>query len=122
MAYFVIIPVYLAFIIGLICVAVITQFTPRFRQAGPYIFGGAIGTLLGLVVFNLLIWAVGLFPVWLCNHILLPDWLTSVSKIFGAFTLSFGPLIGSAVGTLAGLAGGIYYVFTRKRYAAEPIP
>ena len=118
MTYFIIIPVYLAFFIGLICVALITQFTTRFRQAGAYIVGGAIGTLIGLVVFNLLIWAVGLFPLWLGKHVLVPDWFTSVSNIFFAFTLLLGPLIGSAVGTLVGLAGGIYYVFSRNRYAA----
>jgi hypothetical protein len=115
MPYFFILPAYVALFIALIVIAIITRFVARFRLASGYIVAGAIGTLIGFVIINIVVWIVGLFPVWLNQKVSLPDWLQQVSKFFVAGTLLIGPFIGSAIGILLGFAAGFYFVYRRRK-------
>jgi len=114
MPYFFILPAYIVFLIGLIAVAVIVRFIPRFQRASGYIIGGAIGTLIGLVIINVIVILAGVAPAWLAERFTLPDWLQKASKYFVAATLLIGPFIGSAVGVFLRFAVGIYFVFRRR--------
>jgi hypothetical protein len=117
MPYFFIIPAYLALLTGLVAAAIITRFIPRFRPASRYILAGAIGTLAGFLIINLIVFFAGMSPVWLAGKITLPDWLHEVSKYFVAATLLIGPFVGSAVGVLVGFFAGLCFVRRRRRHA-----
>jgi len=100
---------------ALIVAAIIARFIVRFRPASGYIVAGAIGTLAGFVIVNVLVWLIGLFPIWLNGKVSFPDWLQEVSKFFVAGTLLIGPFIGSAIGILLGFAAGLYFVYKRRK-------
>jgi hypothetical protein len=118
MPYFFILPAYVALLVGLIGAAVVARFVPRFQPASGYIVGGAVGTLFGFVIINVLVWVVGLFPAWLNQKVAFPDWLLHLTQYFVAATLLIGPFIGSAIGVFLGFAAGIYFVFRRRSHAA----
>jgi hypothetical protein len=118
MPYFFIIPAYLALLIGLVVAAIIARFIPRFQPASRYILAGAIGTLAGFLIINLIVFFAGMAPVWLAEKISFPDWLHEGSKYFVAATLLIGPFVGSAVGVLVGFVAGLYFVRRRSRHAA----
>jgi hypothetical protein len=118
MPYFFILPAYVALLIGLIGVAVAARFVPRFRRASGYIIGGAVGTLIGFVIINVIVILAGVAPAWLAQKFTFPDWLQQVSRYFVAATLLIGPFIGSAIGVFFGFAAGIYFVFRRRSHAA----
>src|ERR1035441_3506413 len=98
MPYFFILPAYVALLVGLIGVAVVARFVPRFQPASGYIVGGTVGTLVGFIFINVVVIVVGVLPAWLAQKISFPDWLQQVSKIFVAAALLIGPFIGSAIG------------------------
>ena len=118
MPYFFILPAYALLLLGLVAVAIITRFVPRFRTASGYFVGGAVGTLIGFAVINVIVWLVGLTPVWLSQKFTFPGWLQQASKFFVAAALLVGPFIGSAVGVLFGFAAGFYYVYRRRGHVA----
>jgi hypothetical protein len=118
MPYFFIIPAYLALLIGLVAAAIMARFIPRFQPASRYILAGAIGTLAGFIIINLIVFLAGMSPVWLAEKITFPDWLHQVSKYFVVATLLIGPFVGSAVGVLVGFVAGLYFVRRRNRHAA----
>ena len=118
MPYFFIIPAYLVLLSGLVAAAFIARFIPRFQPASPYILAGAIGTLAGFLIINLIVFLAGMSPVWLAEKITFPDWLQEVGKYFVVATLLIGPFIGSAVGVFVGFIAGLYFVRRRKRHAA----
>ncbi len=118
MPYFFILPVYVALLLGLIGAAVVARFVPRFQSASGYIFGGAIGSLVGFLLVNVAVILVGATPAWLAQRFTFPDWLQQTSKFFVATTLFIGPFIGSAIGALLGFAAGFYIVFRRRKNAA----
>jgi hypothetical protein len=118
MPYFFILPAYVALFLALVVVAVIARFVPRLRIASGYIVAGAIGTLIGFLLVNIIVWLAGLSPVWLSQRFTFPPWLENASKFFVAVTLIIGPFIGSAIGVLAGFAAGFYFVYRRRRQVA----
>jgi hypothetical protein len=118
MPYFFILPAYVALLVGLIGVAVVARFVPRFRRASGYFIGGAVGTLVGFVIINIIVILAGVAPAWLAQKFTFPDWLQQVSRYFVAATLLIGPFIGSAIGVFLGFAAGIYFVFRRRSHAA----
>jgi hypothetical protein len=119
MPYFFILPAYAALLAGLMGAAIVSRFVPRFRPAGGYIGGGAIGTLVGFTIVNVLVWLAGLFPVWLNRNDSFPKWLAHTSQFFVAANLLIGPFIGSAVGVALGFAIGVYIVYRKRRQAAS---
>jgi len=118
MPYFFIIPAYVVLLVGLIGVAVVTRFVPRFRRASGYFIGGAVGTLIGFIIINVFVVFAGVAPAWLVQKFACPDWLQQVSRYFVAAALLIGPFIGSAIGIFLGFAAGIYFVFRRRNRAA----
>jgi hypothetical protein len=117
MPYFFILPVYAALLLGFIGAAAITRLVPRFRVVTGYIVCGAIGTLIGFIILNALVWMAGLFPVWLNQKNSFPQWLLRFSQFFVAGTLLIGPFIGSAIGVMLGFAAGIYIVYRLRNRA-----
>ena len=118
MPYFFILPAYCALLFALVAAAVIARFIPRFRTASGYIVGGAVGTLIGFTLINVIVWLVGLAPVWLSQKSTFPGWLQQTSKFFVAGALLIGPFIGSAFGVFFGFAAGSYFVYRRRRHVA----
>ena len=118
MPYFFILPAYVALLIGLIGVAVVARFVPRFQPVSGYIVGGTIGTLIGFVIANVVVVLAGVAPAWLAQKFTFPAWLHQVSQYFVAAMLLIGPFIGSAIGVLLGFAVGLYFVYRRRRHAA----
>ena len=114
MPYFFILPAYIVLLIGLIGAAVVARFVPRFQSASGYLFAGAVGTVLGFVIINVLVWIVGLFPAWVNQKVSLPEWLQHASMYFVAAALLIGPFIGSVIGVLLGFAAGLYFVYRRR--------
>jgi len=114
MPYFFILPAYVILLVGLLGAATIARFVPRFRTASGYVLGGAVGTLIGFTVINIMVWLVGLAPAWLAQKYTFPAWLQQASQFFVATALLVGPFIGSAMGVLFGFAAGFYWVYRRR--------
>src|SRR5215469_17294022 len=108
MPYFFILPAYFALLLGMIGVAVAVRFVPRFQSASVYMFGGAVGSLIGFLLVNVLVILLGVAPAWLAQRFTFPDWLQTTSKFFVVATLLIGPFIGSAIGALLGFAAGFF--------------
>ena len=117
MPYFFILPAYILLLIILIAGAIACRFFPRLRSTTNYLLAGAVGTLVGFVVLNLITFLMGMMPVWLAQTITFPDWLQQPSKIFVAGVLLIGPFIASGVGILVGFAGGFYLARKKSRRA-----
>jgi large-conductance mechanosensitive channel len=115
MPYFFILPAYSILFVGLISLAIIARFFPRFRPASKYFIGGAIGTLVGFIVLNIIVILVGIAPAWLAQKFTFPIWLHDVGKYFVAATLLIGPFIGSAIGVILGFVIGFYFVHKRNK-------
>jgi hypothetical protein len=115
MPYFFILPAYLILFVGLISLAIIARFSPRFRPVSKYLIGGAIGTLVGFVVFNTIVILVGIAPAWLAQQFTFPTWLHELGKYFVAATLLIGPFIGSFIGITLGFLIGFYFVHERNK-------
>jgi hypothetical protein len=115
MPYFFIVPAYVLLVVGMTVLAVVARFVPRLRPTSGYVAGGAVGTLPGFVVANVLISIAGLLPVWAAQHVSLPEWLHNVLKVFVAAVLLIGPFVASLLGVALGFAGGICYVWLRRR-------
>jgi len=115
MPYFFILPAYLILFVGLISLAIIVRFFPRFRPASKCFVGGAIGTFVGFVVLNTIVILVGVAPAWLAQQFAFPIWLHDMGKYFVAATLLIGPFIGSAIGIILGFLIGFYFVHKRNK-------
>jgi hypothetical protein len=119
MPYFFILPAYLVLLIGLIAAAVTVRFVPRLKHLRGCVLGGALGTLIGFAIVNVIVVLAGVAPAWLAQKITFPNWLQQVSKFFVAAILLIGPFIGSGVGVLFGFAIGFYWVYSRKKRATN---
>ncbi len=115
MPYFFILPAFAILLLALVAAAIGVRFLPRLKHTSGYIVGGTAGTLVGFVVVNLLVWFVGLLPVWIDHQVRLPDWLRQASGVFIAGTLLIGPFIGSALGVAFGFAAGLLLVYVHRR-------
>lgn len=116
MPYFFILPAYFILLLGLVGMAGVARFVPRFKPASRYIIGGTIGTLIGFIIVNIIILVAGVAPAWLARKFTFPDWLQQFSKYFVAATLLIGPFIGSGVGILIGFTVGFFYIYRRRRH------
>src|SRR5580692_9024393 len=117
MPYFFILPAYFVVLIGLIGAAVTVRFVPRLKHLSGYLLGGALGTMIGFAVINVIVVLSGVAPAWLAQKFTFPNWLQQASKFFVAATLLIGPFIGSVVGVLFGFAIGFYLVYRRRKHA-----
>jgi hypothetical protein len=117
MPYFFILPAYLVLLIGLIGGAVVVRFMPRLKHLSGSLLGGALGTMIGFAVINVIVVLAGVAPAWYAQKFTFPNWLQQTSKFFVAATLLIGPFIGSAVGVLFGFAIGFYLVYRRMKRA-----
>jgi len=115
MPYFFILPAFLVLFFGLTGLAVIARFVPQLRSVSGCLVGGAIGSLIGFVIFNVLVILAGIAPAWLAQKYTLPAWLQDAGKYLLATTLLIGPLIGSAIGSSLGFAAGFWFVYQRNK-------
>lgn len=121
MPYFLILPVYLVLLAGLICLAIAFRFFPRLKPMSRYFWGGAIGTAIGFIVANAIVLLVGVMPAWLGQRFTFPNWLQETGRFFVAATLFVGPFIGSTVGVALGFLAGFYFVLVLRTPAnAQP--
>jgi hypothetical protein len=119
MPYFFILPAYIILLLGLFGAAVATRFMPRFHSASGYIFGGALGSLVGFLLVNAAVILAGVAPAWLAQRFNFPNWLLQTSKFFVAAMLLIGPFIGSAIGVLLGFAAGFFIVLRRRNFTLK---
>lgn len=65
MPYFIICPIYAAIFVGLLLLAGVLAFTKQFRRWSSYLVAGALGTLPGFIVGNVMFWlaAIGVMAV-----------------------------------------------------------
>ena len=107
MIYFFILPVF-AIYLGLSIIAlIVTLLAPRWKPMSRYLFVGALGSVIGFVVCNALVYVVTIPP----SAILSNFELTEVRKIVGVFLaiiLLVAPIPASLIGTLAGFLGGLF--------------
>ncbi len=71
MPYFIIMPAYLILLVLLGTAAALTRRFPNVRWTSPYLAWGALGTLPGFILANLL----GFLPLWISSHLSPPEWL-----------------------------------------------
>ena len=64
MPHFIILPLYALLLLGLIVVAIMARSVPRASGASGYLMAGAVGTVPGFLVANVLNAVAGLLPVW----------------------------------------------------------
>ena len=114
MPYFFILPAYIALAFVLIASGVAVRYVPRWKFASAYLIGGALGTLPGFVIANVIVMLSGVIPVILSEKITLPHLLQQIGGFVVAGILLIGPFIASAVGIAGGFFAGVYIVF-RKR-------
>lgn len=114
MPYFFILPAYIALALALIVLGMVVRYIPRWQFASVYLLSGALGTLPGFLIANVIVMLAGVIPVILSEKITLPHLLQQIGGFVVAGILLIGPFIASAVGIAGGFFSGVYIVF-RKR-------
>ena len=118
MPYFFILPVYLLLLLFLGIAALVTHLTPQWRSASRYFVAGALGTIPGFIVANLLATLAAIIPAWIAGHFALPEIVASICTIVTFASLLLGPFAASAMGIILGGFAGCLLV-SRQRGARE---
>ncbi|MBI3158398.1 MAG: hypothetical protein HYZ26_02220 [Chloroflexi bacterium] len=115
MPYFFVLPAYVFLLVILVLVAAVAYCVERWRPASRYILGGAVGTLPGVIVANVLVTLIGILPALVIRSLVLPGWLEQTTGVLAGVTLIVGPIVASVVGVIIGFGTGMSFVYGRKR-------
>ncbi len=121
MPYFFIFPAYLLLFIGLLAVSLVFWFIRELRRWSSYIFWGALGTLPGFILGNVLFWLVawGLLTL---GQKSAPEISSDIAKGVATATVIIafvgGLVIANVGGCVVGFCGGLWLrALFRKRKA-----
>lgn len=118
MPYFFILPLYVLLVAVVLVAAAVFRLQPRFRYLSPYLVAGAIGSLPGMLIGNLLLVAV--VAPFVTKKIVLPDQLYWLSALIVGAGVLVGPFVVSAAGSVIGAALGWRFCRTRMMKNREP--
>jgi len=106
MLYFIIFPIYALLFMGFLLLSVIVLFIKPLRQWSSYLVFGALGTLPGFVIGNILFWLIvwGLLSL---LHESAQEITSDIAKAVAIICFVGGLAVTNIVGCTAGFLGGI---------------
>ena len=114
MPYFLLLPLYTLFFVGLIVAGGVLMLVPKLRPFAVYVFGAVLGSLPGFLLANMVLALVTILIV----DLPVPKPAQTVQGLFVAAMVFIGPFIVSGVGVLLGSLAGIALVRRRKSFRA----
>jgi hypothetical protein len=116
--YFLILPAVVGFLLLLLIGAIIFRFIPNWQHLSGYLVGSAIGTAIGFVVANGLLFLLVLGTLRVADQ---PDVSPLTQQISGYGAMAgviLGPILATGAGVFLGLAAGVFFVFQKRRRRA----
>ena len=117
MPYFFVIPIYFLGFVGILIAALVCRLRPNLRHFSGYLLAGAIGSLPGFIVGNLLLAAI-VAPI-VMGKVVFPDSLYWLSALIVGFGVFIGPFVVSFSGSLTGAWIGWRLYGKRQRRVVE---
>jgi hypothetical protein len=122
MPYFIICPIYAVMFLGLLLLAGVLAFTKQFRRWSSYLVAGALGTLPGFIIGNVLFWLIawGFFTVLQKPLQQVSSDVVNGAAAMGLVIVFVGGLgLANVAGCAAGFLGGIWI---RSKFRGQPPP
>jgi tetrahydromethanopterin S-methyltransferase subunit C len=113
-SYFFILPAFIVFETALLLVAVVSHYREKLRWVSGYLIGVFLGSTVGFVLLNLILWIIPAMSAFTALYNSLPEFAQSIVKFIMAIGLLFGPFFASAGGLFIGALIGIYFVYRRR--------
>ena len=115
MPYFFILPIFVLIEVSLLVSSFVVLKFQKYLWAKSYLLGVVLGSTIGFLVANLILWVVSVLPDALAQKYSLPEFVQTVSKFILAFGLLLGPFFASAGGMVFGSLIAVYIVYRKRK-------